>query len=168
MKTLISCAAAVLLLGACAGSNSARYVDEGVGYEPSRNVLASGQLPISRIGTYTNSSIQEPRRLIIRGEQEWRDFWYDLNLGSAPEVDFQRDMVIAVSAGSRSSTGHSVVVNDVRLDEAGTLRVEVLETSPGRNCVTGQQMTQPVDVVVVPRAEMRTWSFTERREIRDC
>jgi hypothetical protein len=168
MKTAISCVTAVLLLGACGAGASGRFVDDTYGYEPARTVVSESSLPISRIGTYTNSSIQEQRRLIIRGEQEWRDFWYDLNLGSAPEVDFTRDMVIAVSAGSRSSTGYSVLVNDVRLDESGTLRIEVLETTPGRNCVTGQQMTQPVDVVVVPRTEMRTWSFTDRREVRDC
>lgn len=168
MKTLMSCATAAVLLAGCGAGTSARYVDDTYGYEASGSTLPAGSMEISRIGTYTNSSIQEPRRLIIRGDQEWRDFWYDLNLGSAPEVDFTRNMVIAVSAGSRPTTGHSVLVNGVRFDEDGTLRIEVLETSPGRNCITGQQMTQPVDVVVVPRANLRTWSFVERREVRDC
>ena len=166
MKTLLSCATAALLLAACGGA-SARYVDDDPGYQTPGGV-PTGSLEISRIGTYTNSSIQEPRRLVIRSEQEWRDFWYDLNLGSAPEVDFTRNMVIAVSAGVRPSTGHSVLVDNVRLDDDGTLRVEVLQTSPGRGCVTAQQMTQPVDVVVVPRADLRTWSFTERRVTQDC
>lgn len=167
MKTVMLCATAALLLGACAGGTGGRYVDERVSYERS-GAAASSSLEISRIGTYTNTRIQEPRRLIIRSEQEWRDFWYDMNIGDAPQVDFSRNMVVAVSAGSRPSTGYSVMVNDVRLAEDGTLQVEVLETTPGRNCVSGQQMTNPVDVVVVPRTDLRTWSFNDRRVVQDC
>ena len=165
MRSMTLCAAAVLIT-ACGGSTG-RYVDERASFETA-SPSARSSLEISRIGTYANSGIHSPRRLFIRGEQEWREFWYDMDLGSPPEIDFNRDMVIAVAGGSRPTTGYSVLVNDVRLEEDGTLRVEILETTPGRGCVTGQQMTNPVDIVVVRRSDLRTWSFTDRRVVQDC
>jgi hypothetical protein len=46
--------------------------------------------------------------------------------------------------------------------------VEVVERTPGPNCMTTASLTQPVDVVVVPAADARSWSFMERKEIRGC
>lgn len=169
MNRIAACVAAALLLGGCAGGSGGRFVDDDYGYEPSRSGIEDGrQLEISRIGTYTNSEIGEPRRLIIRSETEWRNFWDDLNLGERPEVDFDDEMVIAVSSGTRPTTGYSIRVAGVTAGDDGRLVVDVVETEPARNCITGQQITRPVDVVVVPRVDLRTWSFTERGDVMQC
>ena len=55
---------------------------------------------------------------------------------------------------------------EVRLDPS--LAVEVVETTPGPNCMTTSSLTQPVDVVLVPAVAPRSWSFVERREVRGC
>jgi hypothetical protein len=46
--------------------------------------------------------------------------------------------------------------------------VEVVETTPGPNCMTTTSLTQPVDVIVVPAPTARSWSFVERTEVRGC
>jgi hypothetical protein len=138
--------------------------DSAQGYAPYGN---SRDLAIRRIGQWTHTGISEARRLIIRDANAWAAFWSELGVGDRPSVDFSRDLVIAVAAGQRPSGGHEIAVSQVTEDK-GELQVEVVETSPGPNCMTTSSLTQPVDVVVVPGVTTRSWSFTEHKEVRGC
>jgi hypothetical protein len=122
---------------------------------------------IRRIGQWTHTGINERRRLVIRDANGWAAFWSELGSGDRPAVDFTRDLVIAVAAGQQSSGGYEIAVDQVS-DRNGELVIEVVETSPGPNCMTTSVLTQPVDVVVVPRVNARSWSFVERKEVRGC
>jgi hypothetical protein len=120
-----------------------------------------------RIGRWAGSSIRGSRRLVIRDQGTWSQFWSELGAGVRPEVDFSRDLVIAVASGERTSGGHDIQVQSVTR-AGGELRIEVLETSPGAGCITTTALTQPVDVVVVPGAGVTGWSFIDRNLTRDC
>ncbi len=124
-------------------------------------------IQIRRIGQWTHTGIHERRRLVIRDANTWAAFWAELGVGDRPAVDFTRDLVVAVAAGQRSSGGHEVAVDQVTQSN-GQLTIEVVETSPGPNCITTSALTQPVDVVVIPRVNARGWSFVERKEVRGC
>ena len=134
------------------------------GYEAYGN---GGGLEFRRIGQWTRTGVSEARRLIIRDANAWADFWSELGVGDRPAVDFTRDMVVAVAAGQRPTGGYEIAVGRVR-QVNGELTVEVLETTPGPNCITAASVTQPVDVVVVPSLTARSWSFVERKEVRGC
>jgi hypothetical protein len=124
-------------------------------------------LEIRRIGQWTRTGIAEARRLVIRDANGWAQFWAELGTGERPDVDFTKDLVIAVAAGQRPSGGYEIAIESVnRVD--GELSVSVVERSPSPNCVTTASLTQPVDVVVVPAAGARSWSFLERKEIQAC
>ena len=75
-------------------------------------------------------------------------------------------MVVA-AAGQRPSGGYGIQVRRARLD-GRRLLVEVLETSPGPNCLVTASLTQPVQVVRVRGARAGEVEFVERREVRDC
>ena len=124
-------------------------------------------LQIRRIGQWTNTGINERRRLVIREANGWAAFWAELGVGQRPAVDFTRDLVVAVAAGQQSSGGHEISVQKVS-ESNGELVIEVVETSPGPNCMTTAALTQPVDVIVFPGVNARSWSFVERREVRGC
>ncbi len=128
---------------------------------------ASGDLEIRRIGQWTRTGINEARRLVIRDANTWASFWSELGVGERPAVDFTRDIAIAVAAGQRPSGGHEIAVSRIS-QAAGALTIEVTETSPGPNCMTAGSLTQPVDVVVIPAANVRNWNFAERKEVRGC
>jgi hypothetical protein len=134
------------------------------GYVPYGTAAA---VPIRRIGQWTHTGINEKRRLVIRDANAWAAFWSELGTGDRPAVDFTRDLVVAVAAGQQSSGGHEIAVETVSQSN-GELRIEVVETSPGPNCMTTSALTQPVDVVVVPGVNARGWSFVERQEVRGC
>jgi hypothetical protein len=132
---------------------------------------ASGQAPseveIRRIGRWIGSGIKGPRQLVIRDPATWSQFWSELGAGVRPQVDFGRDLVIAVASGERSSGGHDIEVQKVTRS-GGELRIEVLRTAPGKDCMTTQALTQPVDVVMVPAAGVTGWSFIDRAVTRAC
>jgi hypothetical protein len=134
------------------------------GYAP---YASSRTIEIRRLGQWTRTGIGESRRLVIRDANAWSQFWSELGVGERPNVDFTRDVVVAVAAGQRSTGGFEIAVDRITQTD-GELSVEVVERTPGPNCITTASLTQPVDVVVVPLADARSWSFMERKEIRAC
>jgi protease stability complex PrcB-like protein len=138
----------------------------GQGYAPYGG-SGGGTLELRRIGQWTRTGIREARRLVIRNANTWAEFWSELGVGERPDVDFSRDVVIAVAAGQRPSGGYEIAVDRVTQKD-GELTAEVVETIPGPNCMTTASLTQPVDVVVVPAVAARGWSFVERKDVRGC
>ena len=135
------------------------------GYQPYG--AAARTLDLRRIGQWTRTGIGEARRLVIRDANSWDQFWSELGVGERPSVDFTRDAVVAVAAGQRPTGGYEIAVDRVSQSN-GELTVEVVETTPSPNCMTTASLTQPVDVVVVPLADAKSWSFVERKDIRGC
>jgi protease stability complex PrcB-like protein len=128
---------------------------------------ASGSIPIRRIGQWTASGIDSPERKVIRDDSSFAQFWQALGAGQRPVVDFSRDVVIAVAAGQRQTGGYAIAVE--RVARAGkSMTVEVVQTVPGPGCWTTQQITQPVDVVVVAAADAPTWSFSDQTRSQGC
>lgn len=152
--------------GAVAPSDtaSAAAAPSEQGYAPYGN---NRTLDIRRIGQWTRTGIGESRRLVIRDANAWGQFWSELGVGERPSVDFNRDVVVAVAAGQRPTGGYEIAVDRVTQSD-GQLTVEVVERTPGPNCMTTASLTQPVDVVVVPAADAKSLSFLERKEIRGC
>jgi hypothetical protein len=122
---------------------------------------------IRRIGQWSRTGVGESRRLVIRDVNAWANFWSELGVGERPNIDFTRDVAIAVAAGQRPSGGYEIAVDRVR-QQNGELIVEVVETTPGPNCMTTGSPTQPADVVVISSVNPKSWSFAERKEVRGC
>ena len=148
-----------------ADSSAVQPAADPQGYAP--NAGNNSALDIKRIGQWSRTGIGESRRLVIRDANAWADFWSELGVGERPAVDFTKAVVVAVAAGQRPSGGYEIAVNRVGQAER-ELTIEVLETSPGPNCITSSAPTQPADVVVVPAVAPRSWSFSERKETRGC
>jgi hypothetical protein len=126
-----------------------------------------GGLALRRIGQWTRTGIGEARRLVIRNANGWADFWSELGVGERPDVDFTQNVVVAVAAGQRPTGGYEIAVERASTTD-GELAVEVVEITPGPNCMTATALTQPVDVVVIPSVAIKNWSFVERKEVRGC
>ncbi len=147
-----------------ADTAAAAAAPSGQGYAP---YGSNRTLDLRRLGQWTRTGIGESRRLVIRDANAWDQFWSELGVGDRPSVDFNRDVVVAVAAGQRPTGGYEIQVDRVTQSD-GQLTVEVVERTPGPNCITTASLTQPVDVVVVPAAEAKSLSFLERKEIRGC
>jgi hypothetical protein len=124
-------------------------------------------LQLRRVGQWTRTGVREARRLVIRDANAFAQLWSELGVGERPEVDFTKDVVVAVTAGERPGGGYGIAVDRAR-ENNGELTVGVVETTPGPNCITAASPTQPADIVVVPSVTIRSWSFLERKEVQGC
>ena len=136
---------------------------------PSASALGTpaSEVEIRRIGRWASSGIKGTRRLVIREAATFTAFWRELGAGVRPTVDFSRDLVIAVASGERMTGGHDISVPRVTRS-GGDLRIEVVETKPGPDCMTSSALTQPVDVVLVPAAGVTGWSFIDQSATGAC
>ena len=133
--------AASALLAACA---AAAPRDAGDAEHPFETLLAA-----------THSGLAEPRREVVREVAGWSRLWADIHAGVSPApprppVDFERDMLVVVASGTRPSGGFSIKVRHVAT-RGGKLEVVVLETCPARDAMVTTELTQPVEVVRLPR-----------------
>jgi hypothetical protein len=123
-------------------------------------------VPFSTVAKGSNGPARG-RNLAIRGERRLRALWDDLGEGDdPPAIDFDRDMVIAVTLGRRPSGGHAVRVERIE-DRSKRLLVRVVETRPGRGCPAAGVVTTPYHVVRVRRSA-RPVHFARRTVDRAC
>jgi hypothetical protein len=101
---------------------------------------------------------------LVDDAAEWNAFWLRHTIQVPPvvppPVDFTQDMVVAVFAGQRSSSGYSLIVRRLDLSVA-TLAVGTHETGPGAMCPVLAVITAPYHLVRVPRVErmaVGTWT----------
>jgi protease stability complex PrcB-like protein len=119
--------------------------------------------PVRTIGKGPTSAIDEPRQVTVRSEADWAALWKENGAGGPlPAVDFSREMVVGVFAGTRPTAGYGVEI--VRaVDASGTLIVDYVETAPGRDRVAAQILTAPFHLVAIPKHEgMVTFRKVER------
>lgn len=82
--------------------------------------------------------------------------------------DFDNEIVLALSAGQRPSSGYGIRINSIS-SEDGTLVVSATETVPGENCMLLAVLTWPYHYVQVTGAVAGHKVELERTEfIQDC
>jgi hypothetical protein len=83
-----------------------------------------------------------------------------------PEVDFSKEMVIAVLQGQRNTGGYSIEVTNV-IKESKKLYVIVETTDPGPSCINTQVITSPYHLVAVPKGDYQV-EFRTTPKVFDC
>lgn len=134
---------------------------------PSGGEGADSPLAFETVVAASHSGIGEKRRELVRDPAGWTRLWAEIHAGqtpaeAAPAVDFSRHMLIAVALGTRPSGGFAVTVRTVAT-RGDRLEVAVLETCPPPGAMVTTTLTQPVEVVRVPRLS-QTPTFKEERE----
>lgn len=116
------------------------------------------------------SGIHSQRRQVIQDEATWRAVWREIFAGQMPEpqlepVDFSKETVLLAAMGDCSTGGFSIAIDGAFTDANGTTAA-VSSTTPDPMCMTMQVITQPVDVVAIPKASAVT--FAERGAMSMC
>lgn len=145
--------------------------------QPGGDPLLGGPVPVLPLpdeaqGYYRfYSGVCAPSFRVIRTAEEWASAWAELAAGhdpipTPPTVDFAAEMLLVATMGERITGGFVIDVERAAVQD-GTLRVSVLETSPGPTCMTTQAITCPADVVRVPRRDGSV-AFATRAAVHDC
>ena len=106
-----------------------------------------------------HSAIDVAGTEVLRSREEWLAWWSrhqagGLTQGEPPEVDWSRDMAVAVTLGTRPSLGYGVELESTRR-EANVVHLVFRERTPDPAMLQGQVVTHPFLVVVLPRSEVR-------------
>lgn len=97
-----------------------------------------------------------PGYLMITDEAEFLTVWNrangaQLTVPPLPDVNFERETVLAVFLGQKPTGGYGVEVQRISLDER-ELYVDLLEREPGAGAITTQALTSPWIMIRVLRA----------------
>ena len=117
------------------------------------------------------SGMKDPAQVVVRTPAEWAQVWSAVWGGSSPvpplpQVDFERETVVAAALGMRATGGFSIYVESAHQRD-GYVEVVVHKVSPGSQCVTTQAVTYPVDLARISTAGQPV-QFRERSSVRDC
>ena len=96
-----------------------------------------------------------PSYQMVANEAQLLELWNrahsaQLTVPTAPRVDFQRETVVALFVGRKSTGGYSVDVRQVS-EENGELYIDVAFSSPAPGAITTQALTSPWVMVRVLR-----------------
>jgi PrcB C-terminal len=130
-----------------------------------------GPVTLRRLTSSSYSGYREPKHLVVRDSGTWAEVWKQLWTWQSPEpdlpaIDFDREMVLVAALGERPNSGYSILIESARAT-VDQLTVSVRVESPGTGCGVLTVMTEPVDVVSVPRLDVGV-QFVERSETGSC
>ncbi|HEY6912858.1 MAG TPA: protease complex subunit PrcB family protein [Myxococcales bacterium] len=122
----------------------------------------------------TFSGFHTQVRQVVQDEATWKAVWQQIFAGRVPQppiepVDFSKETVLLASMGDCSNSGFSISIDGAFADASGTTAA-VSSTTPDPMCMGGmmtmQVITQPLDVVAIPKASAVT--FAERGTMTMC
>ena len=130
-----------------------------------------------RVSFTHHSGIWDPLRVVIRNREAWREVWKWIHspdpyhgpvseLPPLPEIDFSREMVVVAALGGRPTGSYGIIVEGA-YERGNRLEVVVRAQSPGKSCMVTQAVTQPVDIVRLPKSE-RSVVFRETEVVHEC
>jgi hypothetical protein len=153
LNLFLGCLAFGMLLAGCDGDIIITDPDGSVSFQ-------------TLIQTQT-SGITDSREQLIESSTEWSAVWSEIGRGGPPPaVDFGRDMVALVAAGTQPNGCFAIEIRSIDL-RGGLLRIDADLTEPGAGCVCPAQVVHPVHAVRLRRIDRRD-DFDVRRVIQNC
>lgn len=124
-----------------------------------------------RVSYTSNSGIEDSLRVVIHDAEAWGKIWEQIHspftpTPPLPEIDFSREMVVVVGLGTRPNGGYGIIV-DRAYERDDRLEIIVRKQTPGNNCFNTQAVTQPVDIVRLPKSK-RAVVFRETEVVHEC
>ncbi|HEV7365814.1 MAG TPA: protease complex subunit PrcB family protein [Gemmatimonadales bacterium] len=113
--------------------------------------------PDSLVRLYHDSNSQVPHsvREVVKDSARWIETWPFIRgygLAKLPSVDFVKQVVVIVALGSRGGTGYDITVDSTAVTPAQQLLF--VRITDNDLCPSGAMLTQPLDVVRVPRTDL--------------
>ncbi len=122
-----------------------------------------------------NPRNEEPWNQVINNQKDWESFFYAQTAhitypeGEAPiaeKFDFEKYQILASGLGARSTGGHSLVVKGV-MELNNVIDIQVLEISPGTNCMVTTAFTYPSATILVKKTD-KPFQFTVTQLVTQC
>lgn len=91
----------------------------------------------------------------IKDGSELNQLWGYLGAtpGTAPNIDFTKEEVLAIFDGTHTTGGFRITVSGIT-DANGTRTVHVSRIAPGMNCAMPSVITGPYQIIAVPKSTL--------------
>jgi len=126
----------------------------------------SGKVPVENIvttpvsfetieqGSY--STLSERQSIVIDNAEEWKELWETMHanrqpLPELPQIDFKKEMVLAVFQGQQATGGYSIEV--AKIVEDSNIVVGVIEKTPPPGAFVTQAITSPYHLVKIAKTK---------------
>ena len=130
-------------------------------------------IPFQTVEKYLFSGHTQAKNYIITNDEDWKNLWdtvHHANAPPLPEIDFARQMIIAVFQGEKPSGGYGIVITE--LIKAGKrLRVKVTELMPDPGCINFPAVEDPGHIIITERLSkkvLRHVSFEVEQQVQSC
>ena len=105
----------------------------------------------SDVAYQAKSGFNQPLYRAVQDQATWDEMWKKIkrqtpNAGPAPQIDFNRYMILVAAIGVQSNDGYEVRIKRI-IESPGFIEVDVNILEPGMNCTTKPEMISPVIVV---------------------
>lgn len=128
--------------------------------------LRPGDLPFLQ-----SSGLRDSLRAVVRDRAAFAELWARTHAPygekpAAPEVDFEREMIVVAALGTRPSGGYGIYLDSAAIAR-DTIVVHVRRVQPGPTCGVTAALTEPVDLARAPR-DARPVRFVEHSTVHHC
>ena len=106
------------------------------------------------------------RIVVISTEDEWKKVWSQVSSPqllkpALPEVNFETEIVIAVSMGERQTGGYGIEIKRI-VRHVEEIIVEVEEQHPRPDSLVTMALTQPYHIVIIPKFDLPVRFITKK------
>lgn len=129
------------------------------------------KLPLEIVIDGTYSAVEDKREMLITTNDQYQSLMNEVykNLDQMPRipvVDFNKNSVVAVFIGERSNGGYMVSIDSIN-ESSKNIHVNIIESTPGPNCMTTQALTRPFTLVKIPKTDKKPL-FKTKQIVKDC
>jgi hypothetical protein len=110
------------------------------------------------------SGITNKQQLVITNQPAWQQFWAKHNVTvksveKAPPVDFEKEMVVAITMGQQRTGGYRIEITTVEA-QPDKLIIAYKRYAPPPDGINLQVITSPFHFVAIPKSDLKA-EFTE-------
>jgi len=118
------------------------------------------------------SGLDKAENLYIDNAADWTEFWSRVHSNStpspeSPSIDFSKHIILAACMGTQNSGGHSTKISEIKA-EGETVYVSIVNTSPGKGCMSTMAITYPYHVIQVEKGSIKQAVFSTEERVHDC
>lgn len=133
---------------------------------------AATEISFTEINKASYSGLEQAENLYIDNASDWAEFWsraYSTQTPKPdlPEVDFSNTVILAACMGSRNSGGYGIEISNTKM-EGETVYVDVVNISPGINCMNTMAITYPYHVIQLEKGSIKKAVFNVEERVDDC
>lgn len=129
-------------------------------------------LAFTEISKQTFSGLDKAENLYLDNTADWTEFWSRVHSNSTPNpdkpsIDFSKHIVLAVCMGTQNSGGYNTKIEEIKTD-GETAYVSVINTSPGKGCMSTMAITYPYHIVQIEKGTLKQAVFSTEERVHDC